>query len=133
MLKSYFNVALRNIARHKAFSILNIFGLALGMSVSLLLISFYAYVSSFDDFHTKKQNIYRIISALEKGLRRDDLAISLPLPQSLLKNCNRSMQVNWKSSALTQRSEERLFPISSIFHFRAITQTKISSRFLISR
>ena len=74
MLRSYFKVALRNIARHKSFSILNAFGLALGMSVSLLLISFYAYVSSFDDFHTQKKNIYRVISTLEKGLRRDDLA-----------------------------------------------------------
>ena len=74
MLKSYFKVALRNIARHKSFSILNTFGLALGMSVSLLLISFYAYVSSFDDFHTQKENIYRIISTLETGVRRDDLA-----------------------------------------------------------
>lgn len=39
MLRSYFQVALRNIARHKVFSILNAVGLALGMSVSLLLIS----------------------------------------------------------------------------------------------
>jgi putative ABC transport system permease protein len=74
MLESYLKIALRNVVRHKAFSILNAFGLALGMSVSLLLISFYAYVSSFDDFHAQKENIYRVISTLEKGLRRDDLA-----------------------------------------------------------
>jgi ABC-type antimicrobial peptide transport system permease subunit len=74
MLESYLKIALRNIVRHKAFSILNAFGLALGMSVSLLVISFYSYVSSFDDFHAQKENIYRVISTLEKGLRRDDLA-----------------------------------------------------------
>lgn len=39
MLRSYFQAALRNIARHKVFSILNAVGLVLGMSVSLLLIS----------------------------------------------------------------------------------------------
>jgi putative ABC transport system permease protein len=76
MLKSYLKVAARNIARHKYFSIINAFGLALGMSVSLLLISFYAYVSSFDDFHKRKENIYRVISTLEKGVDRDDLASS---------------------------------------------------------
>lgn len=74
LVKSYLKVALRNIRKHKAFTILNAFGLALGMSVSLLLISFYAYVSSFDDFHTKRDNIYRVISTLEKRLRRDDFA-----------------------------------------------------------
>src|SRR5690606_16395369 len=61
MLRNYFQVALRNIARHKVFSILNAVGLALGMSVSLLLISFYVYVSSFDDFHTKNKDIYRVV------------------------------------------------------------------------
>lgn len=74
MLKNYFNIAFRRIARHKSFTILNVLGLALGMSVSLLLISFYAYVSSFDNFHARKENIYRVISTLEKGIRRDDFA-----------------------------------------------------------
>src|SRR5690606_23702210 len=74
MLRNYFQVALRNIARHKVFSILNAVGLALGMSVSLLLISFYAYVSSFDDFHTKSKDIYRVVTTLENNLRKDDFA-----------------------------------------------------------
>lgn len=66
------------MAKHKYFSIINAFGLALGMSVSLLLISFYSYVSSFDDFHTQRQHIYRIISTMENGLDREELA-SAPL------------------------------------------------------
>jgi putative ABC transport system permease protein len=74
MFKSYLQVAIRNIAKHKWFSIINTLGLSLGMSVSLLLISFYSYVSSFDDFHTKKESIHRIISTLQKGIDRDDLA-----------------------------------------------------------
>ena len=74
MIRSYFTVALRNIAKHKSFAILNVFGLALGMSVSLLLISFYSYVSSFDDFHTKKQSIYRVITTLDESGRKDDFA-----------------------------------------------------------
>lgn len=74
MFKSYLKVAARNIARYKYFSLINAFGLALGMSVSLLLISFYSYVSSFDDFHTRGENIYRIISTMEKGGDREELA-----------------------------------------------------------
>jgi ABC-type antimicrobial peptide transport system permease subunit len=74
MFKSYLKIAARNIARYKYFSFINAFGLALGMSVSLLLISFYAYVSSFDDFHTREKSIYRIISTREKGGDKEELA-----------------------------------------------------------
>ena len=74
MLINYLKIALRNISRHKSFTILNTFGLAFGMSVSLLLISFYSDINSFDDFHTRKENIYRIISNLERGLDRNDYA-----------------------------------------------------------
>ncbi|HEY3402150.1 MAG TPA: ABC transporter permease, partial [Ohtaekwangia sp.] len=74
MLHSYFTIALRNMARHKLFTVLNAFGLAMGMSVSLLLISFYSFVSSFDDFHTKKENTYRVITNHEQGLDKADYA-----------------------------------------------------------
>ena len=80
MFKSYLKVAARNIARYKYFSLINAFGLALGMSVSLLLISFYSYVSSFDDYHTRKESIYRIISTMDKGGDREELA---SVPSSL--------------------------------------------------
>jgi putative ABC transport system permease protein len=78
MFNSYLKVAARNIAKHKYFSLINVFGLALGMSVSLLLISFYSFVSSFDDFHAQSESIYRIISTMEKGGDKEELA-SVPL------------------------------------------------------
>jgi ABC-type antimicrobial peptide transport system permease subunit len=74
MFKNYLKIALRNFAKHKYFSIVNAFGLAMGMSVGLLVISFYSYVSSFDDFHSQNENTYRVISTLEKGTDRKDLA-----------------------------------------------------------
>lgn len=74
MFKSYLKLAARNIAKHKYFSLINAIGLALGMSVSLLTISFYSFVSSFDDFHTRKGSIYRVISTMEKGGDKEQLA-----------------------------------------------------------
>ena len=74
MLVNYLIITLRNISRHKSFTILNTFGLAFGMSVSLLFISFYSHINSFDDFHTRKENIYRIISNFESGLERNHYA-----------------------------------------------------------
>lgn len=66
MFMTNLKLAARNIAKHRYFTIINTFGLALGMSVSLLLISFYVYVSSFDDFHSRAERIYRVISVRDK-------------------------------------------------------------------
>ena len=69
MLFNYFKVAVRNLNQHRYFSVINAFGLAFGMSVSLLLISLYSYVSTYDDFHANKDRIYRVTSDLHEGTR----------------------------------------------------------------
>lgn len=76
MLGNYFKVAVRNLYHHKYFSFLNAFGLAVGMSISLLLISLYAYVSTYDDFHVRKEHIYTITSHIKDGVEEDDYAIA---------------------------------------------------------
>lgn len=62
MVKSYLTVALRNLLRHKGFSAINIFGLALGMSIWLLLILLINDQKNYDQFHQHKERIHRIIS-----------------------------------------------------------------------
>lgn len=81
MFKSYLKLAARNFARYKYLSLINAFGLAMGMSVSLLLISFYLYVSSFDDFHHQKENIYRITTVKENADNKEHFASA---PSALL-------------------------------------------------
>ena len=74
MLLNYLKVSLRNLAHHKYFSILNAFGLAIGMSVSLLLISVYSYVTTYDDFHENSARIYTVISHHRDGVEETDFA-----------------------------------------------------------
>ncbi len=62
MIKSYLKVALRNILRHRVFSSINIFGLAVSLSVCVLVIMLIADQMSYDDHNSKKDNIYRIVS-----------------------------------------------------------------------
>src|SRR5687768_15953800 len=60
MLKSYLKVAFRNILRHKFYSVLNISGLACGLTASIL-IGMYIYDEiTFDKFHKDYQNIYHV-------------------------------------------------------------------------
>jgi putative ABC transport system permease protein len=74
MLKNYFLIASRNLARHKFFSVINILGLAIGMSISLLLIAMVSFLWRYDDFHTNKENIYRVISLVDNVHQREDFA-----------------------------------------------------------
>jgi ABC-type antimicrobial peptide transport system permease subunit len=62
MLKNYFKTAWRNIVRSKGFSALNIFGLAMGMAVTLLIGLWIHYQYSFDTFLPDYQQIYQVKS-----------------------------------------------------------------------
>ncbi len=60
MLSNYLKVALRNIFKYKAYSFLNIFGLAVGMASAILILLFVRFERSFDRFHEKADRIHRI-------------------------------------------------------------------------
>jgi putative ABC transport system permease protein len=60
MLNNYIKIAFRNIKRHKGYSFINIFGLAIGMTVCLLMLMYVVNEISYDNFHKKKDRIYRI-------------------------------------------------------------------------
>ena len=60
MFKNYIKTAFRNIKRHKGYSFINIFGLATGMTVCLLMLMYVVNEISYDDFHKKGDRIYRI-------------------------------------------------------------------------
>jgi len=62
MLKNYFLIATRNLARHKFFTIINVLGLAIGMSICLLFIAMLSFIWQYDTFHSNNDNIYRVIS-----------------------------------------------------------------------
>jgi len=60
MIKNYLLTAFRNILRYKGFSLINIFGLSLSMSVCMLIIVVILDQLSYDDMHTKKDRIFRV-------------------------------------------------------------------------
>jgi putative ABC transport system permease protein len=62
MLKNYLKLAWRNIARHKAYTFINILGLSLGLSVCLVIFLLSYFELSTDTFHPDHQRIYRLIS-----------------------------------------------------------------------
>ncbi|HLY71951.1 MAG TPA: ABC transporter permease [Puia sp.] len=60
MFKNYLKTAWRNIDHNKAYAIINITGLAIGMTACLLIFFVIQFETSFDNFHQNSQRIYRI-------------------------------------------------------------------------
>ncbi|MCP4727875.1 MAG: FtsX-like permease family protein, partial [bacterium] len=61
MLKNYFKIALRNIARQKVYSAINIIGLSIGLSFCILIYLYIADEFSFDKFHGNADRIYSVV------------------------------------------------------------------------
>ncbi|WP_159471519.1 ABC transporter permease [Dyadobacter sp. 3J3] len=62
MLKNHLKIALRNLWKHKAFSLINILGLTVGMSACLLIGLYVHFELSYDNFHSKAHRIYRLVT-----------------------------------------------------------------------
>ncbi len=60
MLKNYLKIAIRNLWKNKGFSFINIFGLAIGIAVCLLIMLFVIDEISYDKFNEKAGRIYRV-------------------------------------------------------------------------
>jgi len=84
MLYSYFKIAIRNLVRHKAFSILNIAGLAVGIAAALVIFLVVNFELSFDTFHTKKDRIYRVVNEFKHAAGKDyQTGVPFPFGEAL--------------------------------------------------
>lgn len=61
MIKNYFKLAWRSIAKRKFYSILNISGLALAIGCGILIYLYTSYQLSFDTYHKHPENIFRVV------------------------------------------------------------------------
>ena len=64
MLINYLKSALRNMLRSKIVSIINIAGLSIGLAVCMMIVLFIRDEISFDRFHTKKEQIFRVTARM---------------------------------------------------------------------
>jgi putative ABC transport system permease protein len=60
MFKNYLKVALRNIIKQKLFSFINIIGLAVGITVCILIYFYVGHERSYDKFHENADRLYRV-------------------------------------------------------------------------
>lgn len=89
MLRNYLKTAVRSLLRHRFFSFINIFGLAVAMALSMCIIMLVADQMMYDRYNTKRDRIYRINSqAIGKTgeLYSETSTTSMPLKENLAQN-----------------------------------------------
>jgi len=64
MIRNYIKTAWRSLVRNKSYAAINITGLAVGIAACLLIFLTVTFETSFDNFHIKKNQIYRVISTV---------------------------------------------------------------------
>ena len=67
MFKNYLTVALRNLLRHKLYSFISLFGLAVGLACFIVIYLFVQYELSYDQDYPEADRIYRVIRETPKA------------------------------------------------------------------
>ena len=87
MIKNYLTVAIRNIARNKTFSAINILGLAIGMACCILILLYVQDEISYDQHHEHAQRIYRLAEETHIAGQTRRIAItSFPMGPALVQD-----------------------------------------------
>ena len=84
MIQNYILIALRNIKRNISYTIINVAGLSLGITCSLVLFLLISFVTSFDKNHINGDRIYRVVSSRDNQGRMDFTpGVPPPLPDAV--------------------------------------------------
>src|SRR4051794_15316393 len=119
MFRNYFKTAWRNLWKNKAFSAINILGLAIGMASCLIIMLFVFYEKSFDNFHSK--NIYRLneVQKFEGMVSSQKVALSMFPMGPTLKNefpeVKNFTRIIWNTKYQMTNNEKRIYLSQSFF------------------
>ena len=90
MLKNYLKIALRNLFRHKTFSFINVFGLAVGMACTILILLWVQDELSYDKFFKDADNIYLVLQGDKSGMNAVTSKLLAPTLKRLLPEIKKS-------------------------------------------
>jgi putative ABC transport system permease protein len=118
MIKNFFTIAVRNIFRHKGFSFINVFGLAVGLAASLLILLWVQDELSFERFNRGGSEIYRVEEDQFYSGERYHVTVtpfpSGPVWKEMIPEINAQTRVNPWMPRMLFRHGEKVFYESSI-------------------
>jgi putative ABC transport system permease protein len=127
MLKNYVLVALRNLWRQKGYTLINIFGLTIGLASSILILLYVVNELTYDKFHEKSDRIYRVwISGSMPATEMRHAVSSPPMAEALVndypeveQSCRIRLAGGWLvrqgERVFNETDEEFIFADSTFF------------------
>lgn len=113
MFHNYIKIAIRNLLRQKAFSFINILGLAIGMASAMIILLWVQHTVSYDDFHKNKDRIYEVWNRvnMEGELRAWNYTPTVlsPTINSEAPEVEHATRFGWPYERLFAVGEKRLF------------------------
>src|ERR1700750_2060678 len=87
MLKNYFKIAFRSFWKHKLFTFINVIGLTIGISASLVIYLIVHYDFTFDKFQKDGDRIYRVVSNFKfQGNINHSYGVTAPMAAGIKNN-----------------------------------------------
>ncbi|MDP9048777.1 MAG: ABC transporter permease, partial [Bacteroidota bacterium] len=87
MIKNYVKTAFRSLAKNKGFTFINVFGLALGLTICMLIVFYVLDELGYDHYNIKIDRIYRLNNDVKfNGNEMSDAVVCAPLASTLLGN-----------------------------------------------
>jgi len=121
MLRNYFKIAFRNLIKHKAYSAINISGLAIGIACCMIILLYIRNELSYDKFHKNAGQIFRITAKIEFENRIYETTQSpAPMAPALVRdfpevlNAVRIYRISWHRNFL--RYKDKLFYEDRFFY-----------------
>ena len=112
MFRNYFIVSWRNLLRNKAFSLINITGLAIGMAGAILVLLWIAHHMSFEKFHEKKDRVYQVYNLAEiegeKQAWSGSSSLLGPAIQTTYPQAEEVFRINWVANLIFTTGEKHL-------------------------
>ncbi|MDB5133876.1 MAG: cell division protein FtsX, partial [Mucilaginibacter sp.] len=119
MFKNYFKVAFRNLWRNKGFSAINIFGLAIGLAIFLLITLFVVDELSYDKYNLNADRIYRVNSDFKvNGSIFNDRESPAPMAGILMKDypqIEQATRLKDNGKTLVRNGDKIIFEPNSMF------------------
>jgi len=134
MFKNYIKTALRNIRRNTLYSVLNVAGLAIGVTCCLLILLYVQDELSYDRFHEKADRIFRVATVIDLKERHMNFASTAHVQGPMFKDefpeIENYVRFNYYGSRRVIHYEDRSFTedkfiwvdnsIFDIFSFRLL-------------
>lgn len=133
MLKYYLATSFRSIRRNLSFSLINIVGLSLGLTLAIILFAWLEFEYSFDKFHNNADRIFRVVVEFEREKSSDNFAQTPASLGDLLKKeipevdefvrfgYFGSMLVNYENEQFWEKIELADPSIFKIFSFKLLS------------